>query len=405
MGYFKDTLKGVSWMGALKGVSRGVGFIRIAVLARLLTPSQFGVFAIASLVLAFLEMLTETGINVYLIQEESEIKDYVNTAWIVSIARGLLIGLLLLLLAPLIVSFFNSPDAYGILIFISMAPALRGFINPAVIRFQKELQFHKEFWFRLVLTSVDAIVSIVAVLVTHSVYGLIWGLTASIILEIILSFLIVKPRPKFVFDSQKAKKVIGRGKWITGAGIFNYLFQNFDNVVVGKLLGEYSLGLYQTAYRISTLPITEVADTFGRVTFPVYVRISGDKERLKKAFLKTLTMVSIMVIPFGALLYIFTNELVLIVLGENWLTAVPVLKILAIFGVLRAISGYSSTLFLAMKRQEYVTAVTGASILGLGISIVPLVSKFGIVGAGMSAIIGSLVALPLMVYFSLKIFR
>ena len=93
MGYFKDTLKGLSWMGALRGAGRLMAVIRIAVLARLLAPQQFGLFAIASLAIALLEMLTETGINVFFIQEKDRVKTYLDTAWMISIVRGFVIFL------------------------------------------------------------------------------------------------------------------------------------------------------------------------------------------------------------------------------------------------------------------------------------------------------------------------
>jgi lipopolysaccharide exporter len=87
MGYFRNAVKGVVWMASLRGSTRAIAYVKIAILARLLGPEEFGIFGIASLVLALLEILTETGINAYLIQEEGKIKKYLNTAWVVSIIR------------------------------------------------------------------------------------------------------------------------------------------------------------------------------------------------------------------------------------------------------------------------------------------------------------------------------
>lgn len=404
MGYFRDTLKGLGWMTALRASTRVIAFAKIAILARLLLPEQFGVYGIAMLALALLEISTETGINVFFIQEEGEIEEYIDTAWIVSIVRGALISFIIILTAPIIASFFDSPDSLQILLFVGVVPFLRGFINPAIVKFQKELQFNKEFILRFSVFAFDAVVAIILAYLTRSAASLVWGLAAGVLLEILVSFLFIKPRPRFAFELAKIKKVVGRGKWVTAAGIFNYLFHQGDDVVVGKLLNTASLGLYQMAYKISTLPITEVADVFGRVTFPVYVKISTNRQRLKKAFLKTTLGISALVIPFGVLLFLFSKEVVLIILGEKWLEAVPVLKVLSVFGVVRAISGSSSALFLAIKKQEYVTILTFVSILGLAASIIPLVQKYGIVGAGISAIIGSLLALPVIIYLLIRVF-
>src|SRR3990170_4336273 len=97
-------------MGALRVLVRGLGFFRIAILARLLTPSQFGIFGIATLVLSFLEIATETGINIFLIQIKENVDDFINTAWIVSIIRGILISFIIIITSPLVVNIFNLSE-------------------------------------------------------------------------------------------------------------------------------------------------------------------------------------------------------------------------------------------------------------------------------------------------------
>src|SRR3989344_4458576 len=115
MGYLKDTIKGVSWMGGLRVGTRAVTFLKILILARILTPTEFGLFGIAMLSLAFLEIITETGINIFLIQENALLKKYNDTAWVVSIGRGALMFLALYLSAPWVSSFFRTPEATPIL--------------------------------------------------------------------------------------------------------------------------------------------------------------------------------------------------------------------------------------------------------------------------------------------------
>ncbi len=245
-------------MGALRASTRGLAFVKIAVLARLLLPEQFGLFGIASLVLSFLEIATETGINIFLIQEKAEIKDYVDTAWVVSIVRGFVIALILFLLAPFIASFFNSPRALGLLRLITLVPLVRGFINPAVVKYQKDLEFNKEFLLRVAVFVLDAVVAIGVAMWLKSASSLVWGMVAGALTEVFVSHLFVKPRPKLSIEMDKVRRVLDRGKWVTAAGFFNYLFREGDDIVVGRLLNTTALGLYQVAYKISTLPITEV---------------------------------------------------------------------------------------------------------------------------------------------------
>src|SRR3990172_9978512 len=168
-------------------------------------------------------------------------------------------------------------------------PLIRGFINPSIVKFQKNLEFNKEFWFRTSIYMIDALTVIIVALITKSAISMVWGLVISSLAEVCLSFLFIKPIPKFSFEYDKIKQVINRGKWVTGFGVFDYLFQNIDDAIVGKILGASPLGIYQVAYKISSLPVSEIADVFAKVTLPVYLKFANDASRLKKAFSKTIT--------------------------------------------------------------------------------------------------------------------
>lgn len=402
MGYSRQAFIGVSWVALLRFTTRLLSLGRILVIARIFTPKEFGLYGIASLVIALLEILVETGVNIIFVQEKNSIRKFLNTAWVVSIIRGILISVVILILAPFIASFFNDPSLLILILLISIVPFIRGFINPAIIIYQKELQFKNEFYFRFFIFFVESMIIIIVSLMTHSIYSLIAGLIVGALLEVILSFIVIRQKPKFQFQADLVKEVIEKGKWVTAGGIFNYLFHNIDDIFVGKILGTVSLGFYQMAYKISILPITEIADVLAKVTFPLYAKIADDRERLKKAFFKTLAVVSAFSLLFGFILINFTEEIVVLVLGEKWISIIPFLKILTIFGVIRGISGLTSTLFLAIKKQEYVSIVTFASFLILATIIIPFIDSAGLIGASFAVLIASVAVLPIMVYFTHK---
>jgi O-antigen/teichoic acid export membrane protein len=405
VGYLRDTVRGLTWVGGFRGVNRLAIFAKTVILARLLTPTEFGVFGIAGVVMAFLEVLAETGINVFLVQEREDIDDYINTAWVVSILRGILISAVLLASASLVSQFFQTPASRGLLVFIAIVPLVRGFINPAVVKFQKELKFARQFWYNLAILAVDTGVSVIFAYLTHSAYALAYGLLAGVVLELVMSFFVIRPRPKLAVSSEKVRKIIGRGKWVTAYGIFSYLFQNGDNMVVGRLLGAGSLGLYSVAYKISSLPISEIADIFSKVTFPVYVKIADDPARLKRAAFRVIFLASVLVTGVGAGVFLFARPIVVIVLGPNWLAAVSVLKVLSVFGIVKGIDAVSQNVLLALQKQNYIAVITFIGLLGLFIPIIPLTLKFGLTGTGISVIIGSVVSLPVTVYYLIRVFR
>lgn len=405
MGYSRDALKGVSWITLLRFLSRIISFIRLGILGRLLTPVQFGFFGIASLLLSLLEVFTETGINVFLVQERSDINEYVSSAWMVSMIRGLLLSLLILFLSPYIASFFTSPSARSIISLIAIVPFIRGFINPAIVIYPKELFFDKEFKLRSFLFAIEAFVSVITGIITRSAVCFVYGLIASVIFEVILSYTLIPTRPKFSFEFKKLKKVVHSGSWVTISGIFSYFADNTDNITVGKILGSSTLGVYQVAYKFSTLPISEITNVVNMVIFPVYSKFSHDKGRLKKNFLKVTIASSITAFILSSVIFIFAKPIILIVMGNNWVSAVPAIKILSIYGFLRTVFGNFAPLFLSLQKQSWVAKTTFIRVFGLALIIIPMVRLYGMVGAGLAMFISIIIEIPAILFFAKKIFE
>lgn len=402
MGYKKDAIKGISWIGFLSFATKAVGFLEAIILARILIPSQFGAYGVALLALGLLEVITQSGVNIFLIQEK-EIDDYINSAWIVSIVRGVLIMSILFFLAPVISNFFHSPESLHLLLLISLVPLIRGFINPSIVKLQKELKFGRDFFYRFTVLVVDTLISVVATFITKSPIGIVIGLLTGVVLELVLSFALVAPRPALRFEVSYIRKIFNRGKWITASSIFDYLFHNADNIVVGRMLGASALGVYQLAYSLAAVPLIEIGRVFVHVTVPIMIKISGNTRRLRDAYLQTVIAIFLITIPF-TLLFAFAPSIFVRILGAKWAAITLVLPILSLVGFVKSISLSSTALFLSQNKQEYTTLITFVNILGLIVSIVPLVLSYGIFGAGLSALIGSLVALPFIIFYTYKTF-
>lgn len=405
MSYVKDTIKGISWMTALQAIIKVVAIGKIAVLARILSPSQFGAYGIALLVLGFLEVLTETGINIFLIQEKDDPESYLDSAWVISIIRGTFIGILIVLVTPLVLLFFKTPGAENLLYLVAGVAFVRGLINPMEIFFQKKLEFMKVFLFQGGLYMVDATVAIGLGILTRSESAMIVGMLVAAIFEVVLSFVLFKEKPKLSFDKEKFTKVLRNGKWITGAGIFSYIFQNIDNVFVGRFLGTSNLGFYQQAYSVSTLPVTGVSGIFNKVMFPIFVKMSDNIDELKKSFYKSLGTIFILTFVFGILILLFSQQIILVFLGPKWLPVEETLKVLAIFGVLKSVLISTYSLFFSLKMQKAVMLSELFGIIGIGLVIYPMIMKYGIIGAGYSTIIAVVCSFPVVIYNVKKIFH
>ena len=396
---------GLFWTASLRFLLRLVTIFRMAILARILNKASLGAFGIVTMVLALLEIVTETGINVFLMQEKDKLDKYIDTAWIISIIRGILIALLILLVAPFVNSFFNSTDTLKLLYFLAWVPFLRGFINPAIITFLKELRFDREFVLRGSIFALEAGVSLLVCWWTRSPIGMVWGLIASAFFEVFLSWAFIYPRPRFSFSFVACCQILSRGKWVAGFGLLDYLFTQSDNIVVGKLLGEASLGVYQYAYKVSTTPVSEIVDVFYRATFPIFVKMNSGGGNLKKAVIKTVLVINILTVLLGLAIWTLAQPIILVLFGPNWLEAVSVLKILAFLGIVRGISYSFNAVFMAQKQQKYVTLVILTGTIGLLATIIPAVRQWGVIGAAVSATFGATLSLPVAIYLAYKSFK
>jgi O-antigen/teichoic acid export membrane protein len=400
MGYTKTAIAGFSWLTAFRFVTRGVSLGKTVVVARFLNPSQFGLFGIATLLLSFVEVITETGVNIFLVQQKKDTEAYYSSAWIVSIVRGTIIAAVMILSASFVANFFNAPDATNLLYIMSLVPFIRGFINPAVITLQKNLLFKKEFYFRTAILAIEIIATIILLYISPTPTSLIWGLVVGVVAEVTLSYIFISPRPNLIYNKGYISELIHHGKWITGATIFNYGFERGDNFVVGRMLGAQSLGIYDMAYRFSMLPITEISDVVNKVAFPVYVKISDDYVRLKRAFFKTIMVITLLVSVIGITIFLFTDPIVRLILGDQWISVIPILKVLSILGIIRAVSLSLSSFLLALQKQKYLTLTTFIGLSGMIITIIPAINSFGIIGAAYAACFGYIFSVPFILYFA-----
>ena len=197
-------IKGSFWVFTLRIADRLFQLIKTIILARLLSPNDFGMFAIALLVLSIFGTFTQTGSQQALIQKKEEIKSYLNTAWTIGLIRGFLITVAVFFLAKPAALFFATPVAELILRIIGISIVLQSLNNIAVLYFHKELEFQKFFKYQFLGTITDVAVSITAVFFLKSVWALVLGMLAGDLVRCIMSYIIKSYRPRLQFNKTQA---------------------------------------------------------------------------------------------------------------------------------------------------------------------------------------------------------
>lgn len=386
------------WVFALRIVDRLFSLTRTIVLARVLSPDDFGLFGIALLALSALETFTQTGFQAALIQRKGDVRSYLDTAWTVQAIRGVVLAIILFGIAPYVAIFFGEPNAAPLLRVLGLSMVFQGLTNVGVVFFQKELEFHKQFIYMFSGTLADFGVAIPAALILHNAWALIFGLLAGNLVRMISSYFVHPYRPRFRLERVKARELYTFGKWILGSSILVFFLTQGDDILVGKLLGATMLGFYQMAYRISNLPATEITHVISQVTFPAYSKLQDNPVGLREAYLKTLQLTAFISIPLAGGIFILAPEFTKIFLGEQWMPIVPAMQVLVIGGAIRSIGATMGPIFQGIGRPDILTKSMLVQLFILAVGIYPLTSKLNITGASIAVVIPGLIVNTFLFY-------
>lgn len=394
MGYSAHAFKGSSWNAIMKSLTVFVTAAKYFVLFRLLTPHDFGVAQYMIITLGILEAFTETGINTTIVQSKKSIHYFLDTAWVISILRGLLISILMVLAGFWMKNYFQEDSLLLIMVVSSFIPLVKGFINPAIVSMYRELRFFHDTIYHFALIVFDALAAIILAFWFHSAYVFVYSMLSAAVFELIISFLFFVDRPHFIAVRSRLQEIFSNAKGLNPNAILGYLVENIDNLLVGKVVGTTALGIYSNAYSLSHKFTLQFAKSVQYGTFPVYVEIAQQKARLKRAFWRaaavSLSLFALISLPF----ILFPAPLVLLFSGDQWGGVVPILPPLAIASVVQSFVALSTSVFTATKNYNWLNLTMLVNLVTLVVLVVVLGQQAGLMGAVMGVLISRLLVIP-----------
>ena len=252
--YLKSRLlSGGGWVFANKFLS-GIFFIaRTAILARLLSPSEFGTAGLALAAVGTISIFTNSGFHQAIVQKKEDVDKDLDTIWVVSVSRGIFSFAAIFLLAPYIAMFFKSDGLSTVIQVIGLDFIFRGLINPGTVYFHRELNFKKILILEACEYGCVSLVAVVWALFSPSVWALVVSVPAGSAASAICSFLIHPYRPRLQFDLGRARNLFRFGRWVFFGNVFFYFIFQMDSIVIGRILGDKALGFYQISSRVANL--------------------------------------------------------------------------------------------------------------------------------------------------------
>ncbi len=344
---------GVRWVGIGQIGNRLLSMASTIVLARLLMPEDFGVIALARLVLGFILLLSAWGIDAAVIVEDKRPKQIANVAFWINFGIMLLLGAIVIGISPWAKNFYNTPVLQPILIWMGLGLAFQSFeLIPRTI-LNRDLNYK---YLTIVNLSVELITNSMVIVLAILGCG-VWSL---VIPQIIASPLRAIPywwktkwSPSFYIERADFKRVFSFGKSILGAELVRYLNNNTDYFLIGKLLSKAKLGYYSFAFNLANWPVENIVKVVNTVALPALAKVQSDLDAMKHLFLRMTEMTALVTFPIFGIFVGITYELVVVVFGVKWIPAVQPLQIIVIYGIMRSLFSPAGRIFLIQKKPHY----------------------------------------------------
>lgn len=355
-GLRKSVVHGALWAVALRWLMRLVGIANVAILARILGPSDFGLVAMATLVVGLVETWLSFGVDSALIQNAEADRHDFDTAWTIRILQGAAIALLVVAASPIAQAYFKEPRLGPLLWVLALGVLISGTANIGIVMYRKELKFQTEFWILATSKLLSFAVSVTAAFLLRNYWALAIGIVGGYTIGCVVSYVAHPFRPRFSLS--RWRKLWSFSQWVVVMNIVGYAETKADEVLVGGYTSAAQMGLYSVASDVGQMPSAELSAPLNRVLFPTFSRLQSEPGRLAAAYSNALATVAVVTVPAGVGLAMVAPEAVRVLLGAKWTAAAPLLAILALWGTLRSLSSSGGYLLMSIGSPKLVAFTT-----------------------------------------------
>lgn len=386
----------------MEGVSRTASPLIFIILARFLTPDDFGVVAIAMLAISFSQMFWDAGLGKALIQTREAPEKAANVVFWTNLVLGILVYGLLFFAAPLIADFFHSPASLPVLRLLGFQVVILSLTSVQQALLVRDLDFCRLFWIKLATALVPGLFSIPLALSGYGVWALVAGYLAGSLLNLTLLWRQSPWRPAWHFDWPLAQKLFNFGAWIVGESLVAWFCIYGDNLIVGKFLGMRDLGVYSVGWNATTIIFGLALNPFLPVLYPTFSRLQDDPETLRATFHKANRVVMSLALPMGASLLLLGPQIATVLFGAKWQGLGLVISLIGFMQGLGWLVGLNPVLYSALGRPDVNTKLMLLAILYY-VPAFLIAAPYGLQVFTLTRLGVALVALPLHVYFCVRL--
>ena len=400
----RKVVRGSAWLALSHGGGQIVSLVVAAIIAHFVAPSSFGLVALASVAIVALTTLQESGLGLAVIQRRTDVERAAGTALVFTAIAAIVLYWSAFAAAPLLAHVFSQPRLTDVLRVLALTVVIRGLGLVPGAMIERELAFAGRAKGDLGGVVVQALVAIPLAISGFGVWSLVAGQLAGQTIQSVTFWAVTPLRPSPRLFSFGILRELGRfGRHVTAANIVFFIDTNLDTATVGRLLGAADVGYYNMAWRLANLPATGIGYIVGRVMFPAYSMLQDDKAAFREAFLSNVRRVTLVSLPVGVGILVAAHPIVIGIFGERWEPAVAPLQILAVFGLLRAVTGTIPPALQGAGQPRLVLLLTAWHLAVLCAGLFSLTPWLGLTGAAAAVTLASAATLIPAISLALRV--
>lgn len=394
-------LSGLAWKAGSQVTLQISRMVVALILARLLTPDDWGLAAMVMVFSGFVVVFTDNALGTALIQRRALLKGDRSTVFWMSVLIGLLLTVAGIALSAPLARFYGEPSVQPLFIAVSVGFLISSLGTTQMALLVRDMRFRRLELRQIAATLVGAATGITVALKGFGPWAIVGQALAEAATSTVLLWCVTPWRPSATFSGASLRRLGGFAGNVFGENLLYQAGRNLGNLLIGRSLGAASLGTYALATNIILIPSSRIAGPLQQVFFPAFSRIANDRERMADMWLRATRLVAVIAMPSLVGLCILAPDFVQVVLGNRWSEATPVIQILAWVGLIQALQTLSGEVLLALNRSGTLLRFT---VLWFGGSVVALVLglRWGIVGVAACYLALTILIEPLRTYLTTR---
>jgi PST family polysaccharide transporter len=392
---------GLKWTFVDQILSQVIFLVFSIFLARILTPSIFGIVSMVTIFSNFAALFIDLGFSAALIQKKEVTDAHYSSVFWLNVGIGFLMYLIFYISAPLISLFYNQPELTLLIRVICLSFIVSSFASVQANILIKELHFKKKVIINWISMLIGYALAFIMAYQGYGVWSLVMMTLLTAILNSILYWFVSKWVPLFIFEWKKVKELSHYGLNFLGEASVNYWSRNFDNFIIAKVLGSTDLGIYTRAYSLMLLPLRNVSTIITKVMFPAFSKKQDDIQVLKKYYLSIIQYIALITFPLMIGLSLVSKEFVLLFFGIKWTAMIPVLSILSGLGAIQSIVSLNGLIYNSLGKVNIAFKVSIITNIVLVFAFIIGVN-YGLIGVAYSYLIASALLLIPMYQIAIK---